>query len=827
MKHILHYLLNQKNLENVFYFSFGDKISVNQLIEQSILVFHQFKEIKIPPQKNVILKGSNDKNFIVSLLALWFNENIVLPLEESVDEDYEKFIKEDFKPIYTIKPKEKIIKKESPEEEIIKFARKEERNQFIQKEFSFDENSKALCIYTSGSTGKPKGVILNHRAVFNGALNVVSSFNINEKDKAFCVLPMSHINGLITTLITPLLSNSEVYYYQGIFDSQRALKEMIESKSTWLSAIPLHYNLLNTLDNIPKDQLKLRFCRSASAPLSPKTLKEFESKYSIPLIETMGMTETCGQIFANPLPPKQHKPSSVGKPFNFCARITDEFGKIIKDPNITGNLEVKGNSPMEEYHNDQSETEKVFHNNWLKTGDLAYRDTEGYYFLVGRKKNIAIFGGVNISLWQIENDLKNLDFIFDVSCVIRHNDYLGDQVEVFIILKDDDVEKRNAIKREIEKKLPNKKALYAINYVQNFPRTPNGKTDKVLMQEKKLLKPSFDFNEKYSVGKNIVSNTLGLPIERLTEETKFGDFKEWDSLGQVLIISRLEEITGKKLNINELEKMKSIKEIDRFFEKPKQTSTFVINYNKDREQVQRLVDDIKSVSKSELLHLIINYKFLQSYDIENIDCLVDEIMNQLALQNTVIMNCFNWDFCSGYSFSTTKTPAKTGMINEVFRRKKEVKSGNHPIYNYAAFGNKAADLLEHHSKTCWGKGSTTYKLLAQEDTTVICGGVPFPFRNAAMHSLEEIHQVSYRYFKKFAGWVEKEDEISWYETQMYVRDLELNFKSDWSPIGELLKANNKVSYTNNGLFSYLNKDVYHFGNSLLEKDKEIFFKTIE
>ena len=437
--------------------------------------------------KRIILAGKNSRNTLISLVACWLAGGIVLPIEPNIDSDKKELIRRRFGADYILDSENVTLTCCNDEKQIELFWEEQKYNNgsgcYLKK---INPGKASLCLYTSGSTGQPKGVLLSLEALGIGANNVIDSFKLLSDDLGFCVLPLTHINGLVTTLLAPLYSKSRVHFYQGNFFERmtEVFNEMEEKQCTWLSAIPMHYVAMNSFNKVNKYKLSLRFCRSAAAPLSPKVLSNFEKKYKIPLIETLGMTETAGQIFANPLPPEIHKPGSVGKPVNFEVIVIDAKGKEVTNGEI-GEVAVRGNSMMLGYIDDHGTTAQSFINNRLKTGDLAKVDNDGYYYILGRKKHMAIFAGINIPLGQIENLITEYDEIFAVICKARNHFLFGEVFDIYIEKSkglDNSVINNEKYLRKIKKRLlpylPSMQAIGNIIIMDELPRTSLGKLDR-------------------------------------------------------------------------------------------------------------------------------------------------------------------------------------------------------------------------------------------------------------------------------------------------------------------------------------------------------------
>jgi len=190
----------------------------------------------------------------------------------------------------------------------------------------------ALLLYTSGSTGLPKGAILSHRAVTNGGRNVTEGHQLKADDRALCVLPVYHINGAMVTVMAPLYSGGSVVMPKR-FSATDYWRLVAENHCTWSSIVPTIIKYL--LDRAAQEPFDFgnderlaafRFARSASAPLAAVTLEQWEQVFKIPMIETLGLTETAGTVASNPLPPAARKPGSVGLPYGNEIIIVDDKG---------------------------------------------------------------------------------------------------------------------------------------------------------------------------------------------------------------------------------------------------------------------------------------------------------------------------------------------------------------------------------------------------------------------------------------------------------------------------------------------------------------------
>ena len=175
--------------------------------------------------------------------------------------------------------------------------------------------------------------------------------------------------------------------------------------------------------------------RSSSAPLAPSLHRAFEEKFGILLIEAMGSTECGGNIFTNPLPPGKDKIGTPGRPYGFETRIVSPEGTEVS-PGETGEIHLRGPSIMTGYYKNPEGTSAVLDpDGWLRTGDLAYIDEDGYVFIVGRAKELIIKGGMNIAPRQIDDVLLSHAAVLEAAALGVPDHYFGEDIVAFVVLK--------------------------------------------------------------------------------------------------------------------------------------------------------------------------------------------------------------------------------------------------------------------------------------------------------------------------------------------------------------------------------------------------------
>lgn len=346
----------------------------------------------------------------------------------------------------------------------------------------------ALLLYTSGSTGLPKGAMLSHHAVTNGGRNVTEGHQLKADDRALCVLPVYHINGAMVTVMAPLYSGGSVVMPRR-FSATDYWRLVVENHCTWSSIVPtiIKY-LLDRAEQEPFDfgiderLAAFRFARSASAPLAAVTLQQWEQVFKIPMIETLGLTETAGTVASNPLPPAPRKPGSVGLPYGNEIIIVDDRGDECP-PQVVGEIIIRGKNLLELYYKNPQATSESIRDGWFFTGDLGRKDEEGYIFITGRSKELIIRGGENIAPREIDDVLYKHEAILEAAAVGVDDENYGQEVVACVVIRDGYQCGEDELKAFCEAGVGRYKAPKIIYFFDDLPKGPSGKILRLKLPE--------------------------------------------------------------------------------------------------------------------------------------------------------------------------------------------------------------------------------------------------------------------------------------------------------------------------------------------------------
>jgi long-chain acyl-CoA synthetase len=230
----------------------------------------------------------------------------------------------------------------------------------------------------------------------------------------------------------------------------------------------------------PREALaRVRFCRSASAALPPEHHRAFEATFGIGIVETMGLTETVAPCFSNPIEPAHRKVGSVGRASGCEARAVDAEGRSVADGTI-GEITLRGPQVTAGYYKNPAATESAFFpGGWLRTGDLGYRDADGFYFITGRIKELIIKGGENIAPREIDEALLRHPAVLDAAAVGIPDRHYGQDIMACIILRDGQQISEDELRAFCDRELGRYKTPKVFRFVADLPRGPSGKVQRL------------------------------------------------------------------------------------------------------------------------------------------------------------------------------------------------------------------------------------------------------------------------------------------------------------------------------------------------------------
>jgi long-chain acyl-CoA synthetase len=287
----------------------------------------------------------------------------------------------------------------------------------------------AAILYTSGTTGRPKGAMLSHRNLATNVRSVVQALGLRPGgERVLVVLPMFHAFAATVGMLTPLLGGFSLIPVAR-FDPVVVTDAIAASGATLFLGVPSMFSLLLRLDRSQVERWRtVRFCVSGGAAMPVALMRDFEERFGIPILEGDGPTE-CGPVTCVNPPAGPRKPGSVGLAVpGVVMSVRDEVGRALPEGEI-GEVCVRGPSVMQGYWGLPEATRESFFGDWFRTGDLGYRDADGYFFLVDRKKDMIIVNGMNVYPRVIEEVLYRHPAVAEAA-LVGHPDSLHGEVPV-------------------------------------------------------------------------------------------------------------------------------------------------------------------------------------------------------------------------------------------------------------------------------------------------------------------------------------------------------------------------------------------------------------
>ncbi|MCB1160830.1 MAG: AMP-binding protein, partial [Leptospiraceae bacterium] len=347
------------------------------------------------------------------------------------------------------------------------------------KNFSADikADDHASMIYTSGTTGHPKGVILRHRNILYNSYIAPRYIDLQKEDTALCIMPLFHVNAQIASMMATMQAGASVVLEE-MFKPRSFIQTLKKYKCTTFSGVPTIYNYLNEMKEAEGEDLSfLKACICGAAPMPVDVFHKFEEKFNAKIIEGYGLSEGTCVSSLNPIN-GERKIGSIGLPIDGQEMaIWDLSDKPLPDGEV-GEIMIKGPNMMVGYYKKEEDNQKTFVNGWMRTGDLGYRDKDGYYFIVGRKKEMIICGGENIYPKEIEEVLYKHDAISECAIVGIPDKKYGEVVGAFILPKSGSSLNERDVKAYLRPKVAGYKFPKVIEIVNEFPKTATGKIQK-------------------------------------------------------------------------------------------------------------------------------------------------------------------------------------------------------------------------------------------------------------------------------------------------------------------------------------------------------------
>ena len=335
----------------------------------------------------------------------------------------------------------------------------------------------AVIIYTSGTTGQPKGAQLTHSNLFLNALLTADLVKMTPADKQLIVLPLFHIFAMTCQMNNAIYRGASSVLLPR-FEGETVLNLMRDHQISVFAGVPtMYWGLLNSIENYADlDTVKenLRIAISGGAALPHTILEEFGEKFKVPILEGFGMSEGSPVVTFNQSEVGT-KPNSIGTPvWGVQVKLVDDDGNEVPTGE-KGELIYKGHNVMKGYYNKPEANAKAIKDGWLYSGDIAIKDDEGFFFIVDRKKDMVIRGGLNVYPREVEEVMMKHPAVSLVAVIGVPDEKMGEEVKAFVQLKPGTQATSHELIQWTKDKIAAYKYPRLVDIVEQLPTSATGK----------------------------------------------------------------------------------------------------------------------------------------------------------------------------------------------------------------------------------------------------------------------------------------------------------------------------------------------------------------
>lgn len=287
---------------------------------------------------------------------------------------------------------------------------------FPERDYVPDFEDPCMILYTSGTTGSPKGAVISYRMVYWNSINTGLRLNLTQDDVTLTFAPFFHTGGW-NVLTTPCLHRGARVVMLRKFDADLVLRLCERERVSVLFGVPTTMDFLRRSPLFAGcDLSRLRYGVVGGEPMPLDIIQVWEDR-GIPIRQGYGLTEFGPNVFSLNHEDSRRKMGSIGFPnFYIDARVVDDAGAEVA-PGEVGELVLRGPVAMSGYWKNEEATRQTLRDGWLHTGDLVRRDAEGYFFVVGRKKDMYISGGENVYPAEVEKILRTFPGVREAAVI--------------------------------------------------------------------------------------------------------------------------------------------------------------------------------------------------------------------------------------------------------------------------------------------------------------------------------------------------------------------------------------------------------------------------
>lgn len=358
----------------------------------------------------------------------------------------------------------------------------------------------AFMLYTSGTTGNPKGIVHAHYGLVQQLESAKLCLDLKEEDNYWCTADPGWVTGIVYGILTPFALGVTLFVHSGSFEPEKWYSFIQKHNITvWYTAPTAIRMLMSKGEELMKkfDLSSLRYLASVGEPLNPEPLlwsqKVFGGKY---FHDTWWQTETGSIMIAN-YPGVELKPGSMGKALPWIeASVVDDAGQQVADGE-EGNLVIRPPWPsmMRTVWQNAKKYDSYFHNDWYISGDRAKKDSDGYFWFIGRADDVINTSGERVGPFEVESALISYDEVIEAGVIGKPDPVRGEIIKAFVVLKpgvEGNEELKAKLQEHVKKHLSGHAYPREIEFIDRLPKTRSGKIMRRILKAKELGQPIGD-----------------------------------------------------------------------------------------------------------------------------------------------------------------------------------------------------------------------------------------------------------------------------------------------------------------------------------------------
>jgi long-chain acyl-CoA synthetase len=344
------------------------------------------------------------------------------------------------------------------------------------RDFAPGRDDEAIIIYTSGTTGKPKGCLLTHENLLANARQIVGWLKFTPADRLLSVMPLFHMNAVMVTTIAAMYAGGSSVVSPR-FSASRFWQTISDYEVTSFGSVATMLSMLLATypEGVPAGlrREQLRFAMCGSAPVPAEVLRRFEETFDCLVIEGYGLSESTVRATFNP-PDTRRRPGSCGQSIGCEIKVLDEHDVEVAEGEL-GEIALRGANIFKGYYKNEAATAEAFRGGWFHTGDIGYRDADGFYYIADRKSDMIIRGGENIYPREIDELLYRHPAVASAAAIGVPDPLYGEEVAAFVVLKEDVRASAEELKEFCRAHLADFKCPKTVTFLDEMPKGPTGK----------------------------------------------------------------------------------------------------------------------------------------------------------------------------------------------------------------------------------------------------------------------------------------------------------------------------------------------------------------